>query len=345
MSSGGRRNLDGAAERRSDTSGSQSRRSLDGSGPDRRPSETPPLEVPDAQRILALQRLAGNSAICDYVKRPAVQRVPPPPSVPPAAAAQPTPIGYVYVIRGELQSGEAVYYTGSTLRSLVQRIFKDRHTWRELARSKSTIIDYYEIKASLDVARSGEQTLRSATNEALRSAEQVALKRERSAALTEGIGRRELNDATKPPAAEANIDKWGEIHGVRIGPRQRFGAGIKIGAFAALQLLDIFLMFRDAKLAQYVTAPYLLEDESGVYSLQETDRGLFRPNWYWKKYYTGPLAGQRARISKDEFNALADVAETLWGTTDWKGDFVPGILRQELPVIEEPPAGQSPSWA
>ncbi|NUR29630.1 MAG: hypothetical protein HOV83_27910 [Catenulispora sp.] len=91
--------------------------------------------------------------------------------------------------------------------------------------------------------------------------------------------------------------------------------------------------------------PYLFEDDKGVYSLQETDRGIFRSNWYWKKYHTGPLAGQRVGISKEEFNTLADVAETLWGTTDWKGDFVPGILRQELPVIEEPAPGPSPTWA
>jgi len=235
---------------------SRRRRSLDGPGPETDSIETAFPQGLNARRIIALQRLVGNSAVCEHLRRPTVQRVPGAPSVPPVVAAQPAEsIGYVYVIRGNLPSGEAVYYTGSTLRSLVQRIFRDPHTWKELARSKSATIDYYEIKATLNVAESGEQTLRSATNEALRSAEQVALKRERAAAFTEGLGRRELNDPKRPPAAEANIDKWGETHGVRIGPRMKFGAGVKIGAFVALQLLDIFLMYRDGKLAQYARPP------------------------------------------------------------------------------------------
>ncbi len=130
--------------------------------------------------------------------------------------------------------------------------------------------------------------------------------------------------------------KWGERHQVTLGPRITFRAGVKVAGFAAFQLLDFFLMYRDSKLAQYVMAPYVLEDANGIFTLQETDRGIFRPNWYWRNYQTGSLAGQRVRITKGEFHELAKEAQLLWGTTDWKGDFVPGLLRQELPVIEVP---------
>jgi hypothetical protein len=98
-------------------------------------------------------------------------------------------------------------------------------------------------------------------------------------------------------------------------------------------------MYRDEVMSKYVMTPYLLEDAQGIFTLQETDRGIFRSNWYWKNYKTGSSAGQQVKISKDEFLQLKQEAELLWGTTDWKGDFVPGLLRQELPVVEAPDDG------
>jgi hypothetical protein len=72
----------------------------------------------------------------------------------------------------------------------------------------------------------------------------------------------------------------------------------------------------------------------GVFTLQEQDRGIFRSNYYFKRYQTGPLAGVTFQIEREEFEELKSEAEALWGTTDWKGDWVPGILRRELPVVD-----------
>jgi hypothetical protein len=92
-------------------------------------------------------------------------------------------------------------------------------------------------------------------------------------------------------------------------------------------------MYLEEKMSQYVMAPYLLEDEHGVFMLQVQDRGIFRSDYYYKNYQTGPLKGKTVQIDRDEFNVLRKEAEALWGTTDWKEDWVPGILRRELPVI------------
>jgi hypothetical protein len=39
------------------------------------------------------------------------------------------------------------------------------------------------------------------------------------------------------------------------------------------------------------------------------------------------------RIPESEYNDLLKEAEALWGTTDWKGDWVPGLLRRELEIV------------
>jgi len=208
-------------------------------------------------------------------------------------------------------------------------LYKDKHTWTELIKAKTTIIEVHEIKAVLDVQQSSRGTLASAKKEALSAAEQVIIRRRRAEA-----GLKELNKIEG--AEEANVLRWGDRHQVRIGARSTFRAGVKVAGFAAFQLLDFFLMYRDEKLARYVMAPYLLEDERGIYTLQEKDRGIFRPNWYFKNYKTGTLSGHSMQIPKDEFVELQEEAELLWGTTDWKGDFIPGLFRQELPIADSP---------
>ena len=258
----------------------------------------------------------------------ALQRAPAgtPPAAPPAPAPAPVKVGYIYTVRGTI-NGEPVVYTGQTAREIAERLYKDKHSWSELIKAKTTTVEVHEVKAVLDVQQSSRGTLASARKEALSAAEQVVLKRRRAE-----VGLKELNKIEA--AEEANILQWADRHNVILGKRIPFKAGVKIGGFAAFALLDFFLMYRDEKLSRYVMAPYVLEDESGIFTLKEFDRGIFRRNWYFKNYQTGASAGQRVQISKDEFMALKKEAELLWGTTDWMGDFVPGLLRQELPVIE-----------
>jgi len=217
-------------------------------------------------------------------------------------------------------------YTGSTIQALRNRF--RTHEWRDLIRAETTRIDTYEIKAELNVAASGQQSLRSAQNEAMRAAEQVVLKRTRAET---GVTELNIDEA----AAEANIDSWAEIHNVILGPRTSFkpGSGGAAAAFGGLQMLQLALMWRDMKLARYVMAPYLLEDEHGVFTLAK-ESSLFSFSKYYKEYKTGQLAGQEVEISKDEYSALKEEAEILWGTTDFWGDWVPGLLLKELPEVD-----------
>ena len=240
-------------------------------------------------------------------------------------------VGRVYVIEGTL-NGQAVRYTGSTAQELRNRF--STHQWKQLIQAPSTTVTAYNVTAELNVAASNRGTIRSAINEALRAAEQKIMGRTAKAG-----DRVVLNDIRA--ATPENAAAWAERHSVKVGRAATFKGGAKVGAFAAFQLLDIFMMYRDAKISQYVMAPYLLEDEKGVFSLLREDRGIFRSNRYYKKYETGDLKGQEVQIESEEFDQLAEEARALWGYVDWWGDWVPGLLRRELPVIEVQYSGLS----
>lgn len=241
----------------------------------------------------------------------------------------PVKIGYIYTVRATV-NGEQVVYSGQTARELEQRLLKDKHKWSDIIKAKTTTIEAHTVSAELSVAQSSRGTLASAKKEALSAAEQVVVKRRRAE-----IGVKELNSIDA--AEEANIVKWADRHNVQLGARFTFRSGVKVGAFAGFAVLDVFMMYRDQKLAQYVMAPYVLEDEKGIFTLQEQDRGIFRQNYYFKTYQSGDLKGQTIQIAKDEFLQWKQEGELLWGTTDWKGDFVPGLLRPELPVVSPSP--------
>jgi RHS repeat-associated protein len=244
----------------------------------------------------------------------------------------PVQIGQIYVLKGAIE-GVSVVYTGSTVQELRARLGK--HAWRELAASESTTIESYPVKAELNIAASGRQSIRSARTEALRAAEQVVIKRRRTDEQWIELNK---HDA----AAEHHIDKWADRHEVTLGARTSYKTGIVSSAFALLQAEQLFTIWREAKLSQFVMAPYQLGDDHGVFTLDELDRGIFRSNKYFKTYQTGALAGKSVEVSKGEFKSDLGAAQELWGTTDWKGDWVPGLLRPELPVIDQsrpPPRG------
>jgi hypothetical protein len=104
------------------------------------------------------------------------------------------------------------------------------------------------------------------------------------------------------------------------------------GAFAVLAVYDAIKMSRERAMSAYVMAPYVLEDEGGSFTLSSAE-GLFSGT-YEKHYIEGSSAGTVVPIKKTEFYELKGEAEALWGRTDWKGDWVPGKLRKELPVVE-----------
>lgn len=72
-------------------------------------------------------------------------------------------------------------------------------------------------------------------------------------------------------------------------------------------------------------------DERGLFTLEKST-SLLRTQHH-KAYISGEATGQRLPISPEEFRGLREEAEALWGTTDWKGDFVPGLFNKVLPII------------
>jgi hypothetical protein len=197
-----------------------------------------------------------------------------------------------------------------------------------------------EVFAELDVQASNRQTLLSARNEALRAAEQRALEQAREMAEQANLRRAPGAKRTKIlniDNAAADPALWEARHKVRTGDTwrllERTATSGATKALLALSLLDAYLMYYDMKMSRYVMAPYVLEDELGLFTLEQSTSLL--TSQYYKAYITGEKSGQRLSISSEEFRGLREEAEALWGTTDWKGDFVPGLLNRVLPIISE----------
>jgi len=66
----------------------------------------------------------------------------------------------------------------------------------------------------------------------------------------------------------------------------------------------------------------------------KTRFGVQYDNKYFKKYECTEGRQKVVEIDKDEFNLWKKEAHALWGYIDFWGNFVPGILRTELPLIE-----------
>ena len=247
-------------------------------------------------------------------------------------------IGWVYRIEGQVD-GQAVVYVGSAA-DLKQRL-TPRHRWGNLLQQESTKVSTLEVFAELDVRSSTKGTLLGARSEALRAAEQRALDRVRE--------RVEADNRTRAPGgketrvlnernASADAARWEARHKVATSDRWRplegRIAGATTKALVALTLLDAYLLYHDMKTSQYVMAPYILGDEQGFFILQE--KNLLLSTKYYKTYLEGAVKGKTLEITSEEFRGLREEAEALWGTVDWNGDFVPGLLNRKLPVLRDP---------
>jgi hypothetical protein len=237
------------------------------------------------------------------------------------------PIGHVYVIRGTI-AGESVIYTGSTAQELMKRV-GGRHKWNALVKAQGATVTTYEVRAELNKLASGRGSWWSARNEALRSVEQKIL----SQVEKEGaVALNEIRAATPENAAA-----WRARHNVSLGRAKLvLRGGVRVGAFAGFALLDLFNAYRDEKLSRYVWAPYVLEDEGGQFTLSEERAHWFAHHYRWKNYISGPKTGEKVEVDESEFDFWKREGELLWGTTDFWGDFVPGLLRPRLPAVERP---------
>jgi hypothetical protein len=79
-------------------------------------------------------------------------------------------------------------------------------------------------------------------------------------------------------------------------------------------------------------APYALLDEGGEFTVAEKENCLVCRNQFYKIYSSGPRHRQQVEITRDEAMKWKREGEALWGTLDWKRDFVPGVLNRELPA-------------
>ncbi|WP_143177997.1 hypothetical protein [Cystobacter ferrugineus] len=79
-------------------------------------------------------------------------------------------------------------------------------------------------------------------------------------------------------------------------------------------------------------APYVLGDENGFSTLEQSR--LLMSSVCHRVYLSGSGEDRRVEVSATEFRALKEEAESLWGTTDLHGDFVPGLLNRKLPLVE-----------
>lgn len=245
-------------------------------------------------------------------------------------------VGWVYKLEGHLD-GQPVVYVGSAT-DLKQRLTSN-HKWAQLLRQSTTKVYAMEAFAELNVQASNRQTLLSARIEALRAAEQRALEQAKEQVERANRSRASGEKGTKvlnEVNASTDAAKWEARHKVTTSNRwqvvERNVAGATAKAVAVMTLLDAYLMYRDSKLSQYVMAPYVLGDEQGFFTLDQSSSLL--SSRYYKAYLSGDLEGKKVEISDSEFRSLREEAEALWGTTDWKGDFVPGLLNRELPIIK-----------
>jgi hypothetical protein len=253
-----------------------------------------------------------------------------------SGAARAPRIGWVYRIEGYLD-GKPVRYVGSAA-DLKDRLSRRKHQWSILLRQESTSVYAVEVFGDLNIQDSNRKTAWSARNEALRAAEQRVLDQlEKDVERTnqhKGSGAKDIVILNKDKAS-VNTVVWEARHKVSVGnqwrllPRRIPGVTPKV--IGMLALLDAFLIYRDSKMSQAAWAPYVLEDEKGIFILQYRESLL--SSEYFKTYIDGESAGQQVDLAFPEFSGLREEAEALWGTTDWKGDFVPGLLLRELPVI------------
>ena len=143
--------------------------------------------------------------------------------------------------------------------------------------------------------------------------------------------------------ASNSPDVWRERHKVRASRRWSVlrkpaaaGSRVVLRAVGGVLLLaEAYRLYYDYKVSRFVMAPYLLEDENGVFTLDYARSSWFSKMKYFKNYVAGDEKGQKIQIPKSEFQNLAAEAEALWGTTDWAGDFVPGLLMPSLEVMAE----------
>jgi len=195
------------------------------------------------------------------------------------------------------------------------------------------------VNAQLDIPSSNRGTFFSARNEALRSAEQVAMDEaevevETSNKRTSSAGEQPIRILNKHRAA-VEPGLWQGRHKVVAAEGWKLlKEGVAPGlntANALVSVVDAYKFARQQAEAKYGWAPYVMEDKFGSFTVRAETSWLVVHSYY-KTYLSGPLKDKRVEVDEDLAVQYLREAEALWGTTDWTGEFVPGLFMPELPL-------------
>lgn len=243
---------------------------------------------------------------------------------------EPAQVGWTYRITGVVDGGR-VAYVGSTVQELKDRL--GRHKWNQLMRSSTTKVEMMPQYANVNVGASRSGTLRGAKSEAVRGPEQKIMDETRAqiekANSELGPGEkpgRMLNEIRAAKEPKTLIER----HGVKTGETSVLKA-----PGSSLILPSLFILttatsaYNMTKEQKFSWRTYTLTDEFGEFTLEQEEY-CFSCSQY-KIYVSGKRKGQREGVTAEEFRRLRREAEALWGTVDWKLDFVPGALNRELP--------------
>jgi RHS repeat-associated protein len=167
-------------------------------------------------------------------------------------------IGEIYYIENAITGDK---YQGSA-KDLAERLSNERHPARKLfmddkLKSATTVTAEY-VLAEPDVSGSGKNTERSAKNEALRAAEEVGIRTNKTL-MTDGEG-----GLNKRHAATAlNEQKWTGLHKVRLSGQKRnvFGGGKFL---MAIQGLEIFTSLISGRAAESEVSPNVYASPRGI---------------------------------------------------------------------------------
>jgi hypothetical protein len=267
-------------------------------------------------------------------------------------------IGSIYKLEGYID-GNPVTYIGKA-NEIKVRVGGSGHPYAKLVKDPKTTVSMKKAYGKLNVEASGRANIRSAQNEALLSQEEKALRQTESEVaeanknLAPGQAPRTILNKNRPAAGE-NMAEWEARHSASSDAEWEViktpgSSVIVFRVFVGVQVLQLILeaVFakRNAKMARYTWAPYVFIEENDPESSFTVDG---ETSWLglvttWSKHYiTGKHTGAKVEITDDQYKALKDEAEALYGYVDFWADFVPGLLRTELPVIDHDP--NDPHWA
>lgn len=250
-------------------------------------------------------------------------------------------IGWIYLVKGTL-NGQKVFYVGSTT-DLESRF--EGHKWRQLMEDPRTTIQARRVFGTPNPSATKQGTLQAALKQALGSQEQIVLEEQFMAG--ERSGRRMLNEtnAVNP----ANQRKFQRAHAASMdgewitlksagSPFALRGMASALNSLSALTIaMDLLLMNRDARIAQYEHAACVLTDEFGEFIVQSNADGIARS----KLYVGGGLGGVREPLTEAEFAKLRREAAQECGTVDFWGNIVPGN-RTHTPLYQVSPGDLGP---